>query len=442
VVTSTAAPPPGEPVRGNDWASRLAELAERPPAPVSVVVLHYEQHEQLARTLHALDRQTHPRELIEVVVVDDGSREAPRVPDGVRLVRRADVGFTASAARNEGAGATTHPTLLFLDADTTPEPAYVAELALLPAHLPEVVAVGRRRHADLAGTPVDDPVEELGPARELPEPRWLAQGFEWTDDLLAARSDSYRYVISAVLACSRWLFDEVGGFDEGFDSYGGEDWEWAWRAWQRGAALAHRPAAVAWHDGPERAARDAADVRLRETQTRETLRLAGRVADPTVAFSGLALSPPELLVTLEPGLGGTEVLVAVDSLLLAVPTARVVADPDDPAQALLTADPRVVLVASSEEHVLRLHLRAGVRAAPEAWQALLARGRVAGHPHTVTVVDETGELASLQVLRAHRRMARWGRDDLFEAVLVDAAEAGLRRVPPDADLAAHLGGWL
>jgi len=442
VVTS---PPPGEPVVGNDWAEPLARLRERAPTPVSVVVLHYEQHEQLARTIHALGRQTHPRELIEVVVVDDGSRETPRVPDGVRLVRRADVGFTASAARNEGAAATTHPTLLFLDADTTPEPGYVAELALLPAHLPEVVAVGRRRHAELTGTPVDAPVETLGPPRELPEPQWLAQGFAWTDDLLTARADSYRYVISAVLACSRWLFDEVGGFDEGFDSYGGEDWEWAWRAWQHGAALAHRPAAVAWHDGPERAARDAADERLRETQTRETLRLAGRVADPTVAFSGLALSPPELLVTLEPGLGAAEVLIGVDSLLAAVPTARVSVDPGeaaDPAQRLLVGDPRVVTAASPDGYALRLHLRAGVRAAPEAWRALLALAREAGHPHTVTVVDDGGELASLRALRAHRRMARWGRDDLFGAAVVQAPDLGLRRVPPDADLAAHLGGWL
>ncbi|WP_160880156.1 glycosyltransferase [Nocardioides flavescens] len=437
-----SAPPPGEPVVGNDWATPLPRLRERAPSPVSVVVLHYEQHEQLARTLHALERQTHPRELIEVVVVDDGSREAPQVPDGVRLVRRADVGFTASAARNEGAAATSHPTLLFLDADTTPEPGYVAELALLPAHLPEVVAVGRRRHADLAGTPVDAPVEMLGPPRELAEPQWLAQGFTWTRDLLEARSDSYRYVISAVLACSRWLFDEVGGFDESFDSYGGEDWEWAWRAWQHGAALAHRPGAVAWHDGPERAARDAADVRLRETQTRETLRLAGRVADPTVAFSGLALSPPELLVTLDPDLGAAEALIGVDSVLAAVPTARVSADPDDPVQRLLVGDPRVAVAAPLAGHALRLHLRAGVRAAPEAWQGLLALARADGHPHTVTVVDDAGELLALEALRAHRRMTRWGRDDLFEAAVVRADDLGLRRVPPDADLAAHLGGWL
>ena len=61
--------------------------------------------------------------------------------------------------------------------------------------------------------------------------------------------------ISAVLACGRRLFEELGGFDPRFVGYGGEDWEFAFRAFNAGAVLVHEPRAVAWHDGPDQGAR-------------------------------------------------------------------------------------------------------------------------------------------------------------------------------------------
>ena len=182
----------------------------------------------------------------EVVVADDGSAQPPRVPAGVRVVRQEDLGFRAAAARNLGAAATTSPVLAFLDADTTPEPGYLAALLGRVAACPDVLAVGRRRHADLSGD-----------GTELPEPAWLVDGYAASRDLLDADGRSFRFVISAVMACSRALFDDVGGFDERFVGYGGEDWDLAYRAWNAGAVLVHERAAVAWHDGPEWAARPA-----------------------------------------------------------------------------------------------------------------------------------------------------------------------------------------
>ena len=96
--------PFGAPLVGNDWSAALVD----PPAPrrVSVVVAHFDQQAQLERTLAALARQTHPTDLLEVVVADDGSPEPPRVPDGVRLVRQEDRGFRLAAVRNLGAAFT------------------------------------------------------------------------------------------------------------------------------------------------------------------------------------------------------------------------------------------------------------------------------------------------------------------------------------------------
>ena len=149
-------PPYGTSVPGNRW-----DLA--PDAPrrrrVSVVVTHFEQQDQLDRTLAALRRQTRPPD--EVVVADDGSPRAPEVPAGVRLVRQHDDGFRAAAARNLGVQASTGELLVLLDADTAPEPGFVERMVALPGALPEALVVGRRRRgAREVGVPAQ-PVEQL-----------------------------------------------------------------------------------------------------------------------------------------------------------------------------------------------------------------------------------------------------------------------------------------
>lgn len=244
------------------------------PAPtVSVVVAHYEQPHDLERTLEALRRQTHPADRLEIVVVDDGSRVPPRVPASVTLLRQDDRGFRLAAARNLGARAAIGDVLCFLDADCSPEPEFVAELTRLPALRRDVVTVGRRRHADLGGLPTDLPLTEIPSDRVLDEPAWLRTGYARSRNLLDADPRSYRYVIGAMIGCSRTFFAETGGFDESFTSYGGEDWDWAWRSWQAGAEFAHVPNAVAWHNGPDSGAR----TRDRRVTNDETRRLQARI---------------------------------------------------------------------------------------------------------------------------------------------------------------------
>ena len=82
---------------GNEW-SVFDGMRPDPLPRVSVIVAHYEQPDDLRRTLAALRAQTYPRELVQIVVVDDGSAVAPAVPDDVVLVRQADEGFRLAAA--------------------------------------------------------------------------------------------------------------------------------------------------------------------------------------------------------------------------------------------------------------------------------------------------------------------------------------------------------
>ncbi len=132
-------------------------------------------------------------------------------------------------------------------------------------------------------------MEVAGPRCRLPAPAWLGDAYRDTHDLLSADHRSYRFVISAVLACHRWFFEHLGGFDETITAYGGEDWEWAIRAWADGAVLAHEPRAVAWHDGPDWSVRDDEAAR-RETKNDETLTLLQRHALPAARPRALRLA--------------------------------------------------------------------------------------------------------------------------------------------------------
>lgn len=397
------------------------------PPRISLVVAHYEQHDDLARTLACLRRQSIA--LHEVVVTDDGSAQPPRVGADVELVTQADRGFRAGLARNRGAELTTGDVLVFLDADTAPEPTYV-ERIVAPLHdEPDLLVVGHRRHS-LDGEPDPD-----GP---LPEPAWLADGWRRSDDLRAADASSFRYVISAAMACDARWWRRVAGFDTTFDRYGGEDWELAHRWWTAGGRLRHVPDAVAWHHGPDAGARPADPARA----TGETVAIARRVGAAPVAFRGLLAAPARVVVTHADTLDDRELLVSVDGLLAEQPAAVVVSgrsvllDLGDPRVRPVDAGPQARAAAA-----LGVHLNQGARSDGTAWTELLdapgGPGDPGGPVETVVPAADGSVLVTLTDLRRQRRV-ELGLERPTSAH--QPPHPGLRPVG-DTTLAAWLGGW-
>lgn len=419
----TASHEPAHGVPGNRWdLLDGVEPAARPS--LSVIVVHYEQPDQLARTLLALKRQDYPRALVEIIVVDDGSAEAPVVPEGVVLLRQRDEGFRLAAARNLGAGEASNDVLVFLDADTSPEPGYLQAISRLPALIWDGVTVGRRRHADFAGTPDAAPVEIIGPERALREPTWLIDAYRSTADLLLANHRSYRYVIGAVIACSRRFFTDTGGFDESFTEYGGEDWEWAYRAWLNGGVLAHAPDAVAWHDGPDSSGRGTVDL---TDKNAEALRLADLI--PVPDSRGHAGSPERAdIAVVGPPIAATpgQAFVSLDSVLAALPGA--------------TAAPVAGLASGRFDRVrVDLILEQAVRVLPGGLAEAIAAIDSDRYAEVVLRDSDGAPLVRLVSRREQIRQARWPSADRLPTLGLPAG--GIEPLVAEIDLEAYLGGW-
>lgn len=459
---------------------------------VSVVVPYYEDQDGLDRLLAALARQTMPAERFEVVVADDGSSRPPRIPDGlpfgVQVVRQADRGFRASAARALGARAAVGRVLAFLDGDMLPEPGYLEAACVLPLKDPEAVMVGRRRHVEASAVESGwVPGEGLPGGAELEEPAWLLEGYAQTKDLRRADATSYRFVISAVLTVARPVYEEAGGFDPSFVGYGGEDWELASRLWRCGARLRHVREAVAWQPGEDFGGRED-PVRARRVKNAEAMTLAGKIAAPTARGWALGLGGPRRVgIRMLFGGAGADgagadragadgpggrtavdeaaVVLGVDAALQAFPAARVAVDVSGLGAAARRCleDPRVAPVASPEggapaesaleeaadwDVLVHESLRPaepGRRPDPAAASELLLRLERAGVETLVLTAgggpDGAGpvrEVGRLTGVRGRRREARGGT---ARTLTLPVERLGWAPVGEAPDLEGWWGGW-
>lgn len=287
---------------------------------VDVVIPYYRDQLMLDRILAALRGQAGLDRVglagaaaarLQVIVADDGSPTPPAVPPGVTVVRQADRGFRASAARDLGARAGSGEILLFLDGDTVPGPDYVATMVAGLADAPDLLVVGRRRYG------------HFETAEVLPDPAWPSAFYAETDNLTRGEG-LWRGVLSAVCGLHRRLYDLAGGFDPDIVGYGGEDWDLAWRCEQAGGRLRHLPDAVAWHDGPDWAGRADAgghpdDPHHLAQKNAETARLAPLIASPLTRPLGGIFALPLIAVHVyasEPPFAGTGSAAATCALLL------------------------------------------------------------------------------------------------------------------------------
>lgn len=225
---------------------------------VSVIIPTYNRAELLRASLTALAAQHPPDEGgFEVIIADDGSADGTRsvVEDfRSRLTLgyqfQEDRGFRAAAARNAGARLASGPVLVFLDSGIRPGPRFVRAHLAAHAAAPtgQTLAVagytyGYRPDADQlpgfgAGSSAPTPEETVRRYGHLPgfqDVRHLA--FERFDFDLGATLVPWQWFWSLNCSVQAANFWAVGGFDEDFRSWGGEDTDLGYRLHRGGTAF-------------------------------------------------------------------------------------------------------------------------------------------------------------------------------------------------------------
>jgi cellulose synthase/poly-beta-1,6-N-acetylglucosamine synthase-like glycosyltransferase len=209
-------------------------VASEPPT-FSVIVPTRGREASLARCLRALARLQYPRDLYEVIVVDDGS---PTPPD--RVVEEAPAGMSIqairqehrgpAAARNAGVRRAKGQYLAFTDDDCMPTPSWLRAFADCFAE-GDVSAVGGHTRNVLRDNPCSAASQDL------------------VDYLYSYYNNGNHatFLTSNNLAVHADVFRRVGRFDESFPLPAGEDREFVVRVVRRGYKAVYSPAAVVDH---------------------------------------------------------------------------------------------------------------------------------------------------------------------------------------------------
>jgi len=193
-----------------------------------VVVATRDRCARLAVLLSALEAQDLPGEHFEVVVIDDGSRDATpellRSHPHVRTLRHARAGGPARA-RNAGWRLARAPLVAFTDDDCRPEPGWLRAGLTAHASAPGAVVQGATRPEPAGEELLRRPlarsvrVQRLGP-------------FFQTCNVFYPRA----------------LLERVAGFDESIPTAAAEDTDLALRAFELGAGAVWAPGALVNHD--------------------------------------------------------------------------------------------------------------------------------------------------------------------------------------------------
>lgn len=209
---------------------------------VSVVIPAYNRSATLRRTLDSLTAQVEDSPRFDVHVADDGSEEDIRsvveATEGltVHYHRRESDRFGAGQARNLAAAAATGDIVVFLDSDCLTPPDFVLGHASWHAHGGKTVAIGGRTKGVMGSE------DALADYRKRLRRRTAG---------LQHGSEMFRSFVTANVSLPLALFRDVGGFDERFHRWGGEDNELGWRLWSAGAVFLDAEAVSVTHQREE-----------------------------------------------------------------------------------------------------------------------------------------------------------------------------------------------
>jgi len=286
---------------------------------VSVIVPAYNAERTVERCLEALTGQDYPKDLYEVILVDDGSTDKTgeivgRYP--VKYIRQENKG--PATARNKGVEAAKGGIILFTDSDCVPEANWIEEM-VRPFNSPEVAAVKGVYRAGQAGIVA----------------RFSQVEFEERFEMLK-KADSIDMVDTYSAGFRRDIFLKMGGFDTGFPVANNEDTELSYRMSSLGLKMVFNPDAAVCHlnhpDSIKRYARIKfwrgcwrmvvykrfPEKMIRDTYTPQTLKLQTLLGLGMVFCIPLALVSPLISIYIFAFAAPCFVLISIPFIVLAL----------------------------------------------------------------------------------------------------------------------------
>ncbi len=234
------------------FSSGTNELISGEKLGISVVIPTYNRKDLLEKTLQSLSQQSLDKSRFEIIVIDDGSSDGtdllvksfqPKIP--VLYFFQEDLGFRVAQARNIGIKAAKFSVILFIDSGVIVSP-YLLQKHLELHHMePKLVVIGLSHGVNEYDLEHADEMEEIIKNNTLENALLTLEKLPHLWDCRTEFLKSIQYQLNKTtipwilfwtshISVSATEVKALEGFDEWFQSWGGEDVELGLRLYQAG----------------------------------------------------------------------------------------------------------------------------------------------------------------------------------------------------------------
>lgn len=233
--------------------------------PVSVLLPVYNRSKLLAKTLACILQQSYPQDLIEVIVVDDGSHDdvmkvIKNYESKLDLIycRQSDKGYRLSAARNHGIKIAKHDYIISLDCDVYPIPNFIEDMMAYFHVSDKILLMGLREYISSGSITEKEILKDKDALSKTPRFKendqvkldWRIPFYESSNNL-KNHQWPFKYFTGGISAFPKKMIEHTGLYDESFNHWGREDGEFALRAFNEGYYFIPVNSSIGLHEEPE-----------------------------------------------------------------------------------------------------------------------------------------------------------------------------------------------